>query len=64
MIYVVKVRNPIISQEVMRVETDNESLAMAEAESLSKRHGVASVYDAANVELARFRYGIAEFMQA
>jgi len=62
--YTVKVRNPIINQEVMRIDTDNEALAFAEAESLSKRHGIASVYDSANVELARFRYGIAEFAQA
>ena len=64
MTYTVKIRNPILNQEVMRIETDDQGLAFAEAESLSKRHGVASVYDSANVELARFRYGVAEFMQA
>ncbi|HKP11464.1 MAG TPA: hypothetical protein VJZ91_05115 [Blastocatellia bacterium] len=61
MTYTIIIRNPIIGSEVMRVETDNEPLAMMEAESLSKRHGVASVMDGAGVEIARFRYGTAEF---
>ena len=61
MTYTIIIRNPIVGSEVMRVETDNEPLAMMEAESLSKRHGVASVVDGAGVEIARFRYGAAEF---
>ena len=64
MTYTIIIRNPIIGHEVMRIETDNEPLAMAEAESLSRRHGVASVTDGAGVEIARFRYGMAEFARA
>ena len=59
-IYTIIIRNPIIGHEVMRIETDNEALAMAEAESLSKRHGVASVRDGSDTEVARFRYGTSE----
>jgi hypothetical protein len=61
MTYRIIIRNPILGHEVMRIETDSEPLAMAEAESLSRRHGVASVMDGAGVEIARFRYGAAEF---
>ena len=62
--FTIIIRNPIIGHEVMRIETDSEPLAMAEAESLSKQHGVASVIDGAGVEIARFRYGKAEFARA
>jgi hypothetical protein len=64
MTYTIIIRNPIVGHEVMRVETDSEPLAMAEAESLSKHHGVASVTDASGAEIARFRYGKAEFARA
>ena len=64
MIYTIIIRNPIIGNEVMRIETDNELLAMTEAESLSRRHGIASVTDSSGVEIARFRYGKAEFARA
>ena len=56
--YTIRIHNPIIDAEVMKVETDNRELAFAEAEYLSVRHGVARVYDnSANAEVARFRYG-------
>ncbi len=64
MIYTIIIRNPVIGHEVMRIETDDEALAMMEAESLSRRHGVASVTDGAGIEIARFRYGAAEFARA
>ena len=64
MIYTIIIRNPIIGHEVMRIQTDDEGLAMMEAESLSRRHGVASVTDGAGIEIARFRYGAAEFARA
>jgi hypothetical protein len=64
MIYTIIIRNPIIGHEVMRIETDDEGLAMMEAESLSRRHGVASVTDGAGIEIARYRYGAAEFARA
>ena len=64
MTYTIIIRNPIIGHEVMRIETDDEPLAMMEAESLSRRHGIASVMDGAGVEIARFRYGAAEFARA
>ena len=64
MTYTIIIRNPIIGHEVMRIETDNEPLAMAEAESLSRHHGVASVMNSSGVEVARFRYGTAEFARA
>ena len=58
-IYTVRVRNPIIDQEIMKVETDDETLALMEAEYLSKRHGVAEVYDnSSNRAVARFKYGV------
>ena len=56
--YTVRIHNPIIDAEVMKVETDNRELAFAEAAYLSARHGVARVYDnSAAAEVARFRYG-------
>jgi hypothetical protein len=64
MSYTIIIRNPIIGHEVMRIETDSEPLAMAEAESLSRHHGVASVTDDSGAEIARFRYGKAEFARA
>ena len=64
MAYTIIIRNPIIGHEVMRIETDNEPLAMMEAESLSRHHGIASVMDGAGIEIARFRYGAAEFARA
>ena len=57
--YTIKIHNPIIDSEVMKVDTDNRELAMAEAAYLSVRHGVARVYDnSAGAEVARFRYGV------
>ncbi len=57
--YTVRIHNPIIDTEVMKVETDNRELAFAEAAYLSVRHGVARVYDnSASTEVARFRYGV------
>ena len=64
MTYTIIIRNPIIGHEVMRIETDNERLAMDEAESLSRLHGIASVTDSSGVEIARFRYGAPEFARA
>ncbi len=64
MTYTIIIRNPIIGHEVMRIETDSEPLAMAEAESLSRHHGIASVMDGSGSEIARFRYGTAEFARA
>jgi len=64
MTYTIIIRNPIIGHEVMRIETDDERLAMDEAESLSRRHGIASVTDSSGVEIARFRYGAPEFARA
>ena len=62
--YIIRIHNPIIDTEVMKVETDNRELAFAEAAYLSVRHGVARVYDnAANMEVARFRYGAQDYPQ-
>ena len=59
--YTIRIHNPIIDTEVMKVETDNRELAFAEAAYLSVRHGIARVYDnSANAEVARFRYGVEE----
>ncbi|HEY7912275.1 MAG TPA: hypothetical protein VIG62_10230 [Blastocatellia bacterium] len=56
--YIIIVTNPIVAQEVMRVETDNRDLAMIEAAHLSSRHGVARVYEESeDREIACFRYG-------
>jgi hypothetical protein len=56
--FVVIISNPIINNEVMRIETDNYALALSEAAYFSTRHGIASVVDnSSNVEVARFRYG-------
>jgi hypothetical protein len=60
-IYTVRVKNPIIDQEVMKIETDDKTLAFMEAEYLSRRHGIAEVYDnSSKSEVARFRYGVEE----
>jgi hypothetical protein len=60
-IYTVRVRNPIIDQEVMKIETDDKTLAFMEAEYLSRRHGIAEVYDnSSKSEIARFKYGVEE----
>lgn len=60
--YTIRIHNPIIDAEVMKVDTDNKELALAEAAYLSVRHGVARVYDnSAQTEVARFRYGAQDF---
>ena len=64
MAYTVIVTNPIISREVMRIETDSEPLALSEAAQLSRLHGVAIVYDSSNLEVARFRYGTEQLAKA
>jgi hypothetical protein len=57
--YTVKINNPIIAKEVMRIETDNYDVAASEAAHLSTRHGVATIYDnCSNSEVARYRYGV------
>lgn len=49
----------------MKIETENRMLALGEAEYYSKRHGIASVFDnSSNIEVARFRYGVEETIQA
>ena len=59
--YTIRIHNPIIDAEVMKVDTDSKELAFAEALYLSVRHGVARVYDnSADAEVARFRYGVEE----
>ena len=64
-IYTVRIRNPIIDQEVMKIETEDRALAFVEAEHYSKRHGIAQVFDnSSNREVARFRYGVEENIQA
>ena len=64
-VYVVRVSNPIINQEVMKIETEDRLLALNEAEYYSKRHGIAEVFDmSSNIEVARFRYGVEENAQA
>jgi len=63
--YTIRIHNPIIDAEVMKVDTDNKDLALAEAAYLSVRHGIARVYDnSANAEVARFRYGVEELASA
>lgn len=63
--YTIKITNPIIGKEVMRIETDEFTLALMEAAHLSKLHGVAQVYDnSSNAEVARFKYGIEEVHKA
>jgi hypothetical protein len=63
--YTVRIKNPIINREVMKIETADRALALVEAEHYSKRHGVAQVFDnSSNVEVARFRYGVEEIIQA
>lgn len=60
-IYTVRVKNPIVDQEIMQIETDDKTLALIEAEYFSKRHGIAEVYDnSSNGLVARFRYGVEE----
>ena len=64
-VYMVRVSNPIINQEVMKIETEDRLLALNEAQYYSKRHGVAEVFDtSSNIEVARFRYGVEENTQA
>lgn len=64
-VYTVRIRNPIIDQEVMKIETEDRALALGEAEYYSKRHGIAQVFDnSSNREVARFRYGVNENIQA
>lgn len=60
--YTIRIHNPIIDAEVMKIDTDSRELALAEAAYLSVRHGVAHVYDnSANAEVARFRYGAQDY---
>jgi hypothetical protein len=60
--YTVRVRNPIVDMEVMKIETDSRTLALAEAEQLSRRYGIAEVYDnSSGCEIARFKYGVDQF---
>jgi hypothetical protein len=60
-IYTVRIRNPIIDQEIMKIETDDKTLALMEAEYFSRRHGIGEVLDkSSNTEIARFRYGVEE----
>ena len=64
-VYTVRIRNPIIDQEVMKIETEDRQLALVEAEHYSKRHGIAQVFDnSLNSEVARFRYGVEENIHA
>jgi hypothetical protein len=64
-IYIVRIRNPIINQEVMKIETEDWTLALVEAEYYSKRHGVAEVFDSSSaIKVARFRYGVEEAAEA
>ena len=59
--YTVIVKNPIIDQEMMKIETEIKEIALMEAVLYSKRIGVASVVDnSSNTEIARFRYGVEE----
>jgi hypothetical protein len=59
--YTVRVKNPIIDQEMMKIETEIKEIALMEAALYSKRIGVASVIDnSSNTEIARFRYGVEE----
>jgi hypothetical protein len=63
-IYTVRIINPIINQEIMKLETDDETLALMEAEYFSRRHGIAEVLDnSSNSQVARFRYGVIESSQ-
>jgi len=49
----------------MKIETEDRALALVEAEHYSKRHGIAQVFDnSSNREVARFRYGVEENIQA
>lgn len=48
----------------MKIETDDKTLAFMEAKHLSRRHGVAEVYDnSLNGKVARFRYGVEESLK-
>lgn len=63
--YTVRIRNPIINQEVMKIETEDRQLALVEAEHYSRRQGIAQVFDnSSNREVARFRYGVEQNIQA
>jgi hypothetical protein len=64
-IYTIRITNPIIGKEIMKIETDEYALALMEAAHLSRLHGIAEVYDnSAGLEVARFRYGVEEFNKA
>ena len=59
--YTVRVRNPIIDQEMMKIDTESRDIALTEAALYSKRIGVAVVVDnSTGAEVARFRYGVEE----
>ena len=59
--YTVRVKNPIIDQEMMKIDTESREIALMEAALYSKRIGVATVVDnSSNTEIARFRYGVEE----
>ena len=56
--FTVVIKNPLIDREIMRIQTDDRNIALAEALHYSKLHGTGSVYsDASGEEVARFRYG-------
>jgi hypothetical protein len=45
----------------MKIETDDKTLALMEAEYFSRRHGIAEVHDnSSSSQVARFRYGVEE----
>ena len=49
----------------MKIETEDRTLALIEAEYYSKRHGVAEVFDgSSDIKVARFRYGAEETVKA
>lgn len=59
--YTVRVKNPIIDQEMMKIDTESREIALTEAAHYSKRIGVATVVDnSSGAEIARFRYGVEE----
>ena len=49
----------------MKIETEDRQLALVEAEHYSRRQGIAQVFDnSSNREVARFRYGVEQNIQA
>jgi hypothetical protein len=57
----VRVKNPIIDREMMKIETEIKEIALMEAALYSKRIGIATVVDnSSDTEIARFRYGVEE----